>query len=198
MIQYNERSSRVTRMMADSLEKLEQNYRSGSDESSRQIVKQIVDTLDSGRMKWTCADKTLTLIVQDAAVRCEGAGISFRPEDMSGVLGSMEPFDITAIFANLLDNARRAASKTDTPAVSLDLKRVRQMLVVTVENTALKPPKIKNGHYVSTKKDPGHGLGIMNVEKKVGKYHGSMDLSFKDGVFTAQLYLPVYQEEESA
>jgi len=69
------------------------------------------------------------------------------------------------------------------------------MLVVTVENTALKPPKIKNGHYVSTKKDPGHGLGIMNVEKKVREYHGSMDLSFKDEVFTAQLYLPVYEAE---
>ena len=45
--------------------------------------------------------------------------------------------------------------------------------------------------YKSTKKEAGHGFGLMRVDKVVGRYNGYLDRQDEEGVFVTEIMLPL-------
>lgn len=98
----------------------------------------------------------------------------------------IENKDLCSLLANLLTNALEAAKQE----VSVELKKVQETLVITVENDYTTAPIIVNGKFVTSKKEKTlHGWGTQIVEQIVEKYEGSVEYIVKEERFTAHVML---------
>ena len=80
---------------------------------------------------------------------------------------AVEPFDITVILGNLLDNAVEGASSSGSadPYIETTIEYTRGCLLICVRNTYDGRLNQSDGHLFSTKKDPSaHGIGIKNIK----------------------------------
>ena len=60
---------------------------------------------------------------------------------------------------------------------------------MTVKNHAAEPVTA-DGSIISSKTESGHGYGISNVRQCVEEIKGSFNISFENGVFTAEVIFP--------
>ncbi|MEG1821271.1 MAG: GHKL domain-containing protein, partial [Malacoplasma sp.] len=77
------------------------------------------------------------------------------------------------------------------PKIEVELLSQEKMLIILVKNPINQKPIRKNGHYLSTKIEKGHGLGLKNVKKAVEKYGGSMDIQIDKGMFVVKILMPM-------
>ena len=144
--------------------------------------------LNQFQQKYYTSEKLLNIILNDKVRMMRQAGVKedIRIGELS--LDFMKETDVTALFANLLDNGVKAAAESREGYVRLRANRVRQFLSVTVENSCDREPVRKNGSFLSGK--AGHeGLGIKIIRQTVERYGGDVEFSWKDGVFTVRLML---------
>lgn len=103
----------------------------------------------------------------------------------------LDPLDISTLFGNALDNAIEACMQLPDAQrlVTVKTSRVRDMLLVLVENT-MSSSLVWNGR--TTKEDPFlHGFGLANIQRTVEKYGGHCLTHGKDGIFTLKILLPI-------
>lgn len=114
------------------------------------------------------------------------------PSD-SGILSS----DGVILFGNLLENAMEACSreKGGEPFITLRVRRMHRMIVVTVDNTCTAPPP---NHYpghqngaggLASAKGPRMGIGTMSIQKIAEKYHGTAQMKQENGIFYSSVLL---------
>ncbi len=113
-------------------------------------------------------------------------GIDFQPK-----LGDLKELaikddDLVIILSNLLDNAIEACRKCEGDReISLKFTIEDGNIILAVSNTYDGHSIRKNGAYVSTKTASGdHGIGIKNIVRIIGKYHGDYTIEEKDGRFS--------------
>jgi len=107
---------------------------------------------------------------------------------------NIEVADIVTILGNLLDNAIDAVAKVDEKVIKLDIEYSKESLFIQVENTFDGEVKhVKNDgvdKIIATRKDKDyHGYGLKNIRKSVDKYHGHVDISHEDNVFSVGVLL---------
>lgn len=107
--------------------------------------------------------------------------ISVLPYDLG-----IESKDLCSLLANLLTNALEAAEHE----MSVELKKIRETLLITVENDYAVAPVVVNGKFVTSKKDKTqHGWGTQIVEQIVEKYEGSVEYVVNERHFVAHVML---------
>jgi len=107
---------------------------------------------------------------------CNLAGVS---------LNFLSDLDVTAIFANLLDNAIEAREKERDFKLKIQGEQIRDFTVVEISNTSHSP--YQKGHSGKA----GHeGLGLINVKQAVEKYHGEMRVESGGNLFSVTLVFP--------
>ena len=89
----------------------------------------------------------------------------------------LDPFDMSVIIGNILDNAITAVEKLDSDKeilVNIDCKKGN--LIINVSNKFAEAIKYDaNGRLLTSKLDKvNHGIGINNIEKIVKKYNGKL------------------------
>ncbi len=150
--------------------------------------------LNSFQQKYYTSEKLLNIILNDKARMMQRLNVKedMKVGDLS--LDFMKDTDVTALFANLLDNAVAAAAGSMEGYVRLRVNRVRQFLSVTVENSCDTEPVKTAGMFCSHRK--GHeGLGLKIIRQTVEQYGGDLQLDWRDGVFTARVMLAVEEAE---
>lgn len=144
--------------------------------------------LNSLQQKYYTSEKLLNIILNDKARTMQRLGVR---EDMKVgelSLDFMKETDVTALFANLLDNAVAAAAQSKDGYVRLRVNRVRQFLSVTVENSCDAEPVKAAGTFRS--RQVGHeGLGLKIIRQTVEQYGGDVQMDWKEGVFTVRVML---------
>lgn len=113
--------------------------------------------------------------------------------DCIGTLDSklkIESMDICTIFSNLFSNAFEAADLSSKKRVDFSVKYMGTAVLVLISNSCDKEPVIENGTIVTTKNEKNHGYGINNVKECLKRYNGSLNFSFDEGVFSAELIIP--------
>lgn len=133
----------------------------------------------------------LDIILKDKAAKAREKQIDFSAlVDFKG-MDFIEPLDISTIFSNALDNAMEASERLpeDQRLVTIKAERVRDMLIITVENNTLPGTRPSEG---TTKKDRFvHGFGIPNIKKAVEKYDGQCSFHQGDGTYLLKILIPI-------
>lgn len=133
----------------------------------------------------------LDIIIRDKAKTAQekqidfNAVISFEDGDF------IELLDISTILGNALDNAIEASEKLpeDRRLITVRSNRVRDMLVITVENNAAPALSTPEG---TTKKDAFvHGFGLPNIKKAVERYGGQCSIQTENEMFVLKILIPI-------
>ncbi len=105
-------------------------------------------------------------------------------------------FDINVMLGNLLENAIKAADKTENKYLSVHIKLKRGILKVKIENSfessyILRKEQNRKDTILKTTKPftKQHGIGLKNVKKIVEKYNGTMAVTAQEGIFCVNLLL---------
>ena len=147
--------------------------------------------LNQFQQKYYTSEKLLNIILNDKANTMRRLGIQedIRVGEIS--LDYMKETDVTALFANLLDNAVAAAGESREGFVRVRVNQVRQFLSVTVENSCDREPEketVIGGTFRSRR--PGHeGMGLKIVQRTVEQYGGDVQYCWENGVFTVHVML---------
>ena len=144
--------------------------------------------LNSFQQRYYTSEKLLNIILNDKAKTMQRLNVR---EDMKVgelSLDFMREMDVTALFANLLDNAVAAAAESREKYVRLRVNRVRQFLSVTLENSCDTAP-VKAGSTFRSRQAGHQGLGLKIIRQTVEQYGGDMQMDWKDGVFTVRVML---------
>ena len=147
--------------------------------------------LNQFQQKYYTSEKLLNIILNDKANTMRRLGIQedIRVGEIS--LDYMKETDVTALFANLLDNAVAAAGESRGGFVRVRVNQVRQFLSVTVENSCDREPEketVIGGTFRSRR--PGHeGMGLKIVQRTVEQYGGDVQYCWENGVFTVHVML---------
>lgn len=144
--------------------------------------------LNSFQQRYYTSEKLLNIILNDKAKIMQRLNVM---EDMKVgelSLDFMREMDVTALFANLLDNAVAAAAESREKYVRLRVNRVRQFLSVILENSCDTAP-VKAGSTFRSRQAGHQGLGLKIIRQTVEQYGGDMQMDWKDGVFTVRVML---------
>lgn len=105
-------------------------------------------------------------------------------------------FDINVMLGNLLENAIKAAGKTENKYLSVHIKLKRGILKVKIENSfessyILRKEQNRKDTILKTTKPftKQRGIGLKNVKKIVEKYNGTMAVTAQKGIFCVNLLL---------
>lgn len=93
---------------------------------------------------------------------------------------NINPFDITVILGNIIDNAIEALSKAiENKRINISMIYNRGRIVFRVENTYSSIVETKKGELLTNKSDSfSHGIGLQNVKYTVKKYNGTVDICY--------------------
>lgn len=133
----------------------------------------------------------LDIIIRDKAKTAQEKQIDFNAVISFEDGAFIDLLDISTIFGNALDNAIEASEKLpeDHRLITIRANRVRDMLVIIVENNAASEQLISGG---TTKEDTfSHGFGLPNIRKAVERYGGQCSIKTENGMFILKILIPI-------
>lgn len=160
-------------------------FENGKYEELGEYLSKIDKSLKELKPTFNTGNKLVDAIVSDIAIKHKNVclkWIGVFPEQMS-----ISAIDLCTVFSNLLMNAFEAAEQTDNKYVNVFVRVLESNLFISIANHTALEPKIINGEFISSKTNAGHGYGIRNIRKCLEKNNGSFEISFDDGVFTAEV-----------
>lgn len=109
--------------------------------------------------------------------------------DVPEQLSISEP-EVCALLGNLLKNAVEACREARCSAPFIRVRGTCEdgHIVITVDNTCEHEPVWENDRILSTKHE-GYGIGTWAVRVAAERTGGTVDFSYKDGVFYASVFL---------
>jgi len=137
-----------------------------------------------------CQDELLNAICEIKAEECEKEGVIFNAQiDLTDeAIEGIDPFHITGILMNLLDNALEAEQRCENKeekGITLSLFQEGDSLNICVGNDL---PEDFDPSFRTTKADEKeHGLGLYIARDYAEKYDGSLDININE----AKRYLEI-------
>lgn len=98
---------------------------------------------------------------------------------------AVDAFDISIILSNAVNNAMEAAWGCREPYIRITSSRRKNAYLIEVKNRmeGMRQMDSESGLPVTTKKDGGHGFGLVNIRKVAQRYYGDIDIRQKEGEF---------------
>ena len=114
--------------------------------------------------------------------------------------GFISDMDLCTIFGNVLDNAIEASIKVKDESLRSIMVRCLEQgenLILTVQNYYEGEIKKSGGAILTSKAEPGHGLGLSSIRRAAEKYGGIMTARTDDyHNFILTILIPIPQETE--
>ena len=155
----------------------------------RKVLENQLDSLFSG---FQCSNKILSIIMGQKINEAEKVGIKITTKIEDITFEFLEDIDITAIFANLWDNAIEACEIVDEADrfISIIIGQVNEFAVISFENSFNGQIREKNDVLLSTK-EQHEGIGISIMKAAVKKYNGFINFEHDLNIFKVKLMIPV-------
>ena len=138
--------------------------------------------LNSLGLKFYSENRMLNIVLNDKLkdlpaeqVECMLGGID---------IGFLSDMDVTTIFSNLLDNALEAGKGKQDFCLWICGDQIQDFTVIKIRNT------LPHG-FASRKSQSAHeGLGLENVKQALEKYHGELEVSKDENLFSVTMMFP--------
>lgn len=142
-----------------------------------------------------CYSKNMSVdaILHYYAAQLNQLGVEFRHSVEIPVLMKITDLDICRIFGNLLENAVYAVeNEQDLEGAYVNcMCKVRMgKLLISIENTYHGELR-RNGDVLYSTRHSGRGIGTASVSKTAEKYGGYADFAAEDGMFRANVFIPL-------
>ncbi len=143
-------------------------------------------------------DRTLSAILSVKLYQCQNARIPLDCRISFTHIYQLQPFDMTTIFTNLLDNAITACQSAALARryISLSIIQTDTYLYITCENACAKTSEtlcqIASLHGSRSKgaAPVSPGIGIENVKRTLKIYNGTMEIKKGSQDFSVTILLP--------
>lgn len=125
-----------------------------------------------------------------AAAENEMIKVNTKVEDI--LFDFVDDLDMTAMFANLWDNAIEASVKVEPSErfINVIIGRVNDFIVISFENSFNGIIKKKSEHLLSTKKEH-EGVGVSIIKSSIEKYSGTITMRHDENIFKVEALIPV-------
>lgn len=158
--------------------------------TQNEYTDEFVNSIENIRPQFVCSDRVVCAIIWNKIEMCERHGIEFDISMQDVLFDFMNKPEVTALFANLLDNGIEAclASDKEKKEIFLRIHSFKDYVVIKMKNTIGTCPKMKNKKFVSTKL--GHlGLGTSIMEEIAEKYYGNVNYDYSEEYFETKIIL---------
>lgn len=185
-----DRSRRLIHDMRNHMQTLEELYSIGNTKEADDYAKTILSSMDRMGSRFKCTNRVLNIIMNDKILKCDEKNIKLETEIEDIDLDFIEPFDITTIFSNLLDNAIEACETLEDSQkiISIKLYHYKNFIVVKISNRFGELLIWDNNkNLISTKSGNHMGLGLKNVKFTVEKYDGNIEFKKNKDNFEAKV-----------
>ena len=129
----------------------------------------------------------MDVILRDKIEMAQSDNIHIEDDINMDGIKMFDPFDISTIFGNLLDNAIEACKlvqEIERRVINISARRKNQLLIILVKN-----PKPEDRERKMRKKGV-HGYGLRNVNDVVKKYGGEINIEEKESQFVVSIIIP--------
>ena len=151
------------------------------------LIEKEVDSLFSG---FQCSNKILSVVFSQKIALAESLNINVdtKVEDIN--FDFMSDLDVTAIFANIWDNAIEASKKSEEKQIVFEISQVNGFMLITEKNSFNGKIKRKNGSILSSKKNHT-GVGLSIIKSTVEKYKGLLISNVENKTFCIEITIPI-------
>lgn len=160
-------------------------------EKAREYRKHIDMQMEKIFCGYHCSNRIMGIILSQkmSKAKSEGIKVDVSVDDVN--IDFIDDLDITAIFANLWDNAIEACAKVESSKyIKFSLSRYNGFLIIDLENSFDgKCEKIGN-KFMSTKKQH-NGVGLSSIYASVEKYDGLFSANENGNVFKSEITIPI-------
>lgn len=122
---------------------------------------------------------------------CESADIQWTCVADGRALDFIDPVDLYTLLGNALDNAIEAVIELKDPErrfLALRIKRQGELIFLQIENYCEGGIVFQDGCPLTTKENKEeHGFGIQSIRFVVEKYHGYLNMSEEENIFTLSI-----------
>ncbi len=185
-------SRKVIHDVQKHLQTIEGLYNSGN--KNEAINYEVLLKGELSKLKWgfTHKNKILETIISSKLEQANTVDIAFTPDVQDINIEFIDDLDITAIFANLLDNSFEACLELepDMRIIKLHMFRHKGFIVINVSNQIASDVQ-KEGMVFKTTKIGHSGIGLSNVSGVVKKYDGSFIAGVENRKFVVKILIPI-------
>lgn len=146
------------------------------------------------KLSWgvTYKNKILETIIGSKLEQANRLAIKFIPDVQDIDIGFIADLDITAIFANLLDNSFEACLEleVDKRIIEMHMIRHNNFVVLNISNP-ISSAVNQEGRTIKTTKVGHSGIGLSNVLSAVNKYEGSFIACVENKNFVVKILIPM-------
>ena len=143
-------------------------------------------------------NEPLNVLLANKSLVCERQGVRFDRMVDGELLSFMKPTDIYSLFGNAVDNALEAVSKlpsTEDRYIAMTVRADKGMVLIHVENPYAGEVRFDDGLPRTSKADKRcHGFGTRSMRMIVERYDGVLTMDARDGVFSADVLLPMHAD----
>lgn len=190
-----EESRKLIHDIRNHIQAMEELYCREGAEDAAKYAGNIHRMLNCFQQKYYTSEKLLNIILNDKVRLMERAGIREDIKVGELALDFMRDTDVTALFANLLDNAIEAASGCRDGYIRLRVDMMRQFLSIVMENSCEQEP-VREGEGFRSRKKEHKGVGIISIRRTVEQYGGDVRFEWIGGVFVTKAVLVCTAGEE--
>ncbi len=139
-----------------------------------------------------CSNKIFNAVINQKISQAESKGITVTIDIKNVNLDFMKDTDITAIFANIMDNAIEACEEVqDSKTISISISYFNNFIYINISNSYSGNILKSNDKFITTKKDH-MGYGMISIQRTLEKYNGYMNTEQTDKEFIINIVIPMH------
>lgn len=161
----------------------------GRVEEAKRYLGALDESMHAERLMSWCGNPLLDAQLRIAWRSCRLKGIDFKIVVNLPRKNYLNDIDFVSVVGNLLENAIEAASKCDSPYVSIYSTVSNGRLLMEIKNTFSGDVKWIGGNLETTK--DGGGIGLRSVRNILSRHKGLLRQETEGNTFISRVILPI-------
>lgn len=158
-------------------------------EEAKKYAGAILDKLNKMYTYVNVGNSLLNYILNNKLSNAKEQGCQIKAEIENLAFSYMDSVDFSALLNNILDNAIESARLSSDKKMEVQITSQKGFDIITVKNSIDRSVLENNPQLISSKTEPGHGLGMKQVKAIVEKYNGRLDIYEKKNMFVVSILL---------